>query len=398
MAILMAELLFQACSANSGEPGMQVKTGADRTAHYFPMLKEKSVGLVANHTSMVGQTHLADTLLGAGIRLIKIFAPEHGFRGDADAGAEIENTMDRKTGIPVISLYGSKTKPGPDDLKGIEIMVYDIQDVGVRFYTYISTLHYIMEACAVSDIPLLVLDRPNPLGFYVDGPVLDTAFGSFVGMHPIPVVYGMTVGELAQMINGEGWLAQGLKCNLKVIPCGEYDHNTYYTLPVNPSPNLNTMEAIYLYPSMCFFEGTVMSLGRGTPFPFRVAGHPSYPVRTFSFVPSANSGNKDPKFRDKTCYGIDLRMKTVSQLREMRGLNLEWLISAYRNMGLGESFFSDYIDKLAGSDKLKEQILSGWSETQIKQSWQADLARFGTIRKKYLLYGDFTPNGNQVSN
>ena len=381
----------QACNAAFDESYQQVKTGADQTALYVHLLKGKAVGLVANHTTVIGYTHLADSLIKSGVDLKKIFAPEHGFRGDADAGAEIGNTVDLKTGIPVISLYGSKTKPSAEDLKGIEIMVYDIQDVGVRFYTYISTLHYVMEACAASHIPLIVLDRPDPLGFYIDGPVLDPDYKSFVGMHPIPVVYGMTIGELAQMINGEGWLASGLKCDLSVILCSHYDHNTYYTLPINPSPNLNCMEAIYLYPSLCFFEGTVMSLGRGTSFPFRVAGHPDYPVKTFSFVPVANSGNKDPKFRDKTCYGIDLRSNTIAQLRQMKTLNLEWMVGAYKSMGLGEFFFTDYIDKLAGSDALRNQILSGAGEAQIRQSWEADLQKFKHIRKKYLIYKDFIP-------
>lgn len=389
--LLLTFLFLQACSATSGVSYQPVLTGADQTSLYLHLLKDKAVGLVANHTTVIGYTHLADSLIKSGVDLKKIFAPEHGFRGDADAGAEIGNTVDLKTGIPVISLYGSKTKPSAEDLKGIEIMVYDIQDVGVRFYTYISTLHYVMEACAASHIPLMVLDRPDPLGFYIDGPVLDPDYKSFVGMHPIPVVYGMTVGELAQMINGEGWLASGRKCDLSVIPCSHYDHNTCYTLPVNPSPNLNCMEAIYLYPSMCFFEGTVMSLGRGTSFPFRVAGHPDYPVKTFSFVPAANSGNKDPKFRDKTCYGIDLRSITVAQLRQMKTLNMEWLVETYKSMGLGESFFTDYIDKLAGSDALRKQILSGAGEVQIRQSWQADLQKFKLIRKKYLIYKDFIP-------
>jgi uncharacterized protein YbbC (DUF1343 family) len=347
------------------------------------------VGLVANHTSVIWHTHLADTLLQYGISLKKIFAPEHGFRGNADAGAEIENAVDYKTGIPVISLYGSKTKPDPEDLNGIDIMVYDIQDVGVRFYTYISTLHYVMETCAENNIALLVLDRPNPNGHYIDGPVLDTAFRSFVGLHPIPVVYGMTTGELARMINGEGWLAGGLKCDLNVIPCSNYGHKTFCELPVDPSPNLNSMEAVYLYPSMCFFEGTIMSLGRGTPFPFRVAGHPDYPVKTFSFTPEANPGNKDPKFRDVTCYGIDLRTKTTGQLQQMKILNLQWLSEVYKKMGIGETFFTEYIDKLAGTDQLRKQILSGWSVEHIRQSWQSDLVRFQNLRKKYLLYDDF---------
>jgi uncharacterized protein YbbC (DUF1343 family) len=396
--IQLAAMLIQSCSAQPAQTPGIIQTGADQTGLYLPLLKGKQVGLVANHTSLVGYTHLADTMLRSGINLTRIFAPEHGFRGDADAGAEIGDAVDRKTGVPVISLYGSKKKPAPEDLSGIDFMVFDLQDVGVRFYTYISSLHYVMEACAAGHIPLLVLDRPNPLGHYVDGPVLDPAYRSFVGMHPIPVVYGMTVGELALMINGEGWLAEGLKCDLRVIPCSHYNHSTFYQLPVNPSPNLNTMEAVYLYPSMCFFEGTVMSLGRGTAFPFRIAGHPDYPVRTFSFVPVANAGNKDPKWKDKTCYGIDLRSLSVDQLQQMKTLELDWLFDVYKTMGLREAFFTDYFDRLAGSGELRKQIISGLSEEQIRKSWQNGLDRFKTIRKKYLLYSDFTADIHTINN
>jgi uncharacterized protein YbbC (DUF1343 family) len=381
--------LFQACVAKSDPPRQSVKTGADQTSLYFPLLEGKSVGLIANHTSITGQVHLADTMIQSGIHLVKIFAPEHGFRGTADAGENITNGMDSQTGVPIISLYGSKSKPAASDLKGIDVMVYDIQDVGVRFYTYISTLHYVMEACAENNVPLLILDRPDPLGHYVDGPVLDTAFRSFVGMHPIPVVYGMTVGELARMINGEGWLAGGLACELKVIPCDNYDHKTFYSLPIDPSPNLNSMEAVYLYPSLCFFEGTIMSLGRGTPYPFRVVGHPDYPVRTFSFTPQATAANKNPVHRDKICYGNDFRSMAVADLQQMRELNLQWLIGTYKTMGKREDFFTDYIDKLAGTGNLRKQIVEGLTEEQIRQSWQRELVKFKVIRKKYILYNDF---------
>ncbi len=288
LVILIGFQLSQACVAGSGELPV---TGAEQTSLYFPMLKGKAVGLVANHTSKIGHQHLADTMIKSGVKLARIFAPEHGFRGDADAGAGIQNDIDVKTGVPVVSFYGNQYKPASADLQGIDIMVYDIQDVGVRFYTYISTLHYVMEACAGNHIPLLILDRPDPLGHYIDGPVLEPEYKSFVGLHPIPVVYGMTPGELAGMINGEGWLAGHMHCDLKVIPCRNYDHGTFYHLPVHPSPNLNSMEAIYLYPSLCFFEGTVMSLGRGTPSPFRVIGHPDYPDKSFSFIPRAGRSN-----------------------------------------------------------------------------------------------------------
>ncbi|MBN1144224.1 MAG: DUF1343 domain-containing protein [Bacteroidales bacterium] len=389
IAVFLGLQLFQACVAKSDPPGQSVHAGADQTSLYFPLLEGKSVGLVANHTSVTGQVHLADTLIRSGINLVKIFAPEHGFRGTADAGENITNGLDSQTGVPIISLYGSKSKPSAHDLKGIDVMVYDIQDVGVRFYTYISTLHYVMEACAENDVPLVILDRPDPLGHYVDGPVLDKAFRSFVGMHPIPVVYGMTAGELARMINGEGWLAGGLACDLKVIPCDSYDHNTFYSLPVDPSPNLNSMEAVYLYPSLCIFEGTIMSLGRGTPTPFRVVGHPEYPDKTFSFTPKATAANKNPVHRDKICYGTDFRSMPVADLQQMRGLNLQWLLDAYTTMGKKESFFTDYIDKLAGTGSLRKQIMDGMTEEQIRQTWQEELVKFKVLRKKYILYKDF---------
>jgi len=382
-------LCFTACVSTPIQSA-QIKTGCEQTALYLPLLKGKSMALVANNTSLIGKSHMADSLISSGINLVRIFSPEHGFRGNADAGVAIDDTVDNRTGVPVTSLYGSKTKPTPDDLKDIDIVIYDIQDVGVRFYTYISTLHYIMEACAARNIPVIILDRPDPLGFYIDGPVLDPAYKSFVGLHPIPVVYGMTAGELAQMINGEGWLSDSLKCDLKVIPCSNYDHNTFYNLPVNPSPNLNSMEAVYLYPSLCFFEGTIMSLGRGTSFPFRVVGHPEYPVKSFSFEPQETPANKNPKYLGKTCYGINLQPLDIVSLRQMHGLTLQWLIDMYNTMGHGETFFTDYIDKLAGTGELRKQILAGLTEEQIRQSWQGDLKKFIALRKKYLLYEDFT--------
>jgi uncharacterized protein YbbC (DUF1343 family) len=386
--LLLSALFLNACRERSVQ-SEQIKTGCEQTTLYLSLLKGKSVALVANNTSRIGKSHLADSLINSGINLVRIFSPEHGFRGDADAGAALGNITDDRTGVPVISLYGSKTKPTPDDLKGIDIMVYDIQDVGVRFYTYISTLQYVMEACAASNIPVLILDRPDPLGFYIDGPVLDTVYKSFVGLIPIPVVYGMTVGELARMINGEGWLSDNLKCDLKVIPCSNYDHNTCYNLPVNPSPNLNSMEAVYLYPSVCFFEGTIMSLGRGTAFPFRVVGHPDYPMKSFSFTPLANTANQSPKYMNKTCYGINLQPMDIVSLRQMHELNLQWLIDLYKTMDRGDAFFTDYINKLAGTGELRKQILAGYTEDQIRQSWQDDLEKFRVLRKKYLMYKDF---------
>lgn len=367
-----------------------LETGAQQTGLYLSELKGKAVGIVANHTTLIKNTHLTDSLLSIGVNIVKIFAPEHGFRGSAGAGDLIIDTRDSITGKPVISLYGSSMKPKAEDLTGIDVMLYDIQDVGVRFYTYISTMHYVMEACAEQGIPLIILDRPNPLGQYIDGPVLDTtSYKSFVGMHPIPVVYGMTVGELAKMINGERWLKGGVVCNLQVIPCANYDHQSEYSLPVNPSPNLRSMEAIYLYPSVCFFEGTIMSLGRGTDTPFRVVGHPDYPDKSFSFLPQVNEANSDPVFNGKICYGIDLRILGLDSLKNLKMINMDWLISVYRQMKKRDDFFTGYFDKLAGTASLRTQIISGHTAEEIKAGWQPQLDEFKKMRKKYLLYKDF---------
>ena len=384
---LAAALFFSSCNTAPSQPA--VHTGCERTELYLQILRDKSVGLVANHTTFLGKEHLADFLVRQGIKLTRIFAPEHGFRGDADAGADIRNDVDAATGVPVVSLYGDKFKPTAADLQGIDIMIYDIQDVGVRFYTYISTLHYLMEACAENNIPLLILDRPDPLGYYVDGPILEKEFSSFVGLHPIPIVYGMTPGELARMINGEGWLQDGEKCNLQVIPCSGYDHNTRYQLPVNPSPNLNCMQAIYLYPSICLFEGTIMSLGRGTSSPFRVIGHPDYPDKNFSFVPKSGKSNRNPLLKDQTCYGINLQNIPLDSLEQINRINLKWLIDVSHKMNRDKDFFIPYIDRLAGTAKLREQILQGNAERQIRQSWQQGLDDFRKRRAAYLLYPDF---------
>jgi len=363
--------------------------GAWQIDRYRDLIAGKPVAVVANQTSMVGTTHLVDTLKSSGFDIRAIFVPEHGFRDLADAGDHIEDGKDVSTGITIISLYGGHFKPLPEDIEGISVVLFDIQDVGVRFYTYISTLHYVMEACAEKNVECIILDRPNPNGGYFDGPILEDEFRSFVGMHPIPVVYGMTLGELATMINGEGWLAGGIKCDLKVIPCVNYSHDSLYHLPVNPSPNLNSMEAIYLYPSLCFFEGTVMSLGRGTDFPFRVYGHPDYPDTTFSFIPKPNTANKAPLFANQTCYGTDLRKLTTEQLAQMKEINLEWLIDAYHAMESNENFFIPYFDQLAGTSNLRKEILADKTATEIRQAWQADLERFRRLRRKYLLYDDF---------
>ncbi len=360
--------------------------GDHLTEQYIPLLKGKKTALVANQSSVINNTHLADTLINRGIQLVSIFSPEHGFRGEEDAGAMISGSVDEKTGIPIISLYGKHKKPTPDDLKDIDIVLFDLQDVGTRFYTYISTLTYVMEACAEQNIPLIVLDRPNPNGFYVDGPVLKKEFKSFVGMHEIPVVYGMTIGEYALMVNGEKWLKDGLSCDLTIIRMENYSHNMIVKLPVKPSPNLPNWKAVYLYPSLCFFESTVVSVGRGTDFPFQVYGHPDYPEKDFSFTPRSKPGATHPKLLDKECYGKNLATYAENYRRNPAEINLSWLIDTYRKLGLKEDFFTGYFDKLAGSDELRKQILSGMTEQEIRESWKDDLNSFKEIRKKYLIY------------
>lgn len=361
---------------------------AERLAVYIPSLDGKNVALVVNQTSLVRDRHLLDTLLRMGINIKTIFAPEHGIRGKASAGELISDSRDAKTGLPVISLYGKKKKPSGVDLEGIDVVVFDIQDVGVRFYTYISTLHYVMEACAENKVTLMVLDRPNPNGHYIDGPVLDTAFRSFVGMHPVPVVYGMTIGEYALMINGEGWLQGKKKCMLEVIPCKNYTHDSYYELPVRPSPNLPDMRAILLYPSTCWFEGTTLSLGRGTEKPFQYIGHPDL-KSNFSFTPNPNEGAKDPPLKGQKCYGADLSHLTIGSLRDRRAMDLTYLLDFYSRMkAVNSRFFieNNFFDKLAGSDRLRKQILDGYGEEEIRKTWKKGLETFAILRQKYLLY------------
>jgi len=385
-----------------------VITGAERMAVYLPMLKGKSVAVFANQTSIVGNTHLVDTLIKSGIKVVKIFGPEHGFRGDADAGEHVGDVTDKKTGIPVISLYGNHKKPTAADFKGVDILIFDIQDVGVRFYTYISSLEYFMEAALEHHKPLLILDRPNPNGFYVDGPVLDKKFKSFIGMQPIPIVYGMTMGEYALMLAGQNWLSENAnKINaynittqpsadtpfhIQVIKCKNYDHNSKYELPVNPSPNLKEMQSVYWYPSTCFFEGTVLSEGRGTDKPFQVFGHPSLPKNLFSFTPKPNEGAKSSKCFYQKCYGWNLSGSTTEVLEKVDGkIQLRYLLDAYKLFPDKDSFFlkNNFIDKLAGNDQLKQQVKQGLSEEAIRKSWQPGLMAFKAIRKKYLLYTDF---------
>ena len=356
--------------------------GAAQLDLLIPKLKSKRVALVVNHTSLVGKTHLADTLKSMGVSLIKIFAPEHGFRGQAADGEHVNDSVDKKTGVALVSLYGKNRKPTAQQLSDIDIVVFDIQDVGARFYTYISTMHYVMEACAENGKSVLILDRPNPNGSYVDGPILQPALKSFVGMHPIPITHGMTVGELAQMINGEGWLEGGKKCNLEIIPLRNWKHDDDYSLPVKPSPNLPNDQAVRLYPSICLFEGTVISLGRGTQIPFLVLGNPELKSLPFTFTPVDIKGMaNDPPLENKLCYGVDLRNVPVA-----RKVDLKYLLQFYQLYPDKEKFFISSFDRLAGTTVLKQQIKDGFTEEQIRESWQKDLDAFKETRKKYLLY------------
>ena len=368
-----------------------ISPGAHQIAEYLPILQQKNVGLVVNQTSTVGQIHLVDTLRALGIQIQKVFSPEHGFRGTADAGEKLTDSVDPQTGIPLISLYGKKRKPSVDDLADLDLVIFDIQDVGARFYTYISTMHYVMEACADYEVPLLILDRPNPNGHYVDGPVREATFESFIGMHPVPVVHGMTIGEYAQMINGEGWLANGASCSLQVIDCKGYNHKRFYQLPVKPSPNLPDMKAIYCYPFTCFFEGTEFSEGRGTKKPFQLIGHPDYPDQEVSFTPTAMAGAQYPKHQDVTCYGIDLSVISLSELQAFGALQLNYLITCYQKFPDKSAFFkkNGFFNKLAGNATLRAAIENGHDLDRIRQSWQPELNQFKAIRKKYLRYEDF---------
>jgi len=365
-----------------------IMPAAERPELYLPLLKNKQVALVVNQSSLVKNSHLLDYLLKHKIKVKKIFAPEHGFRGKADAGAHIKDSRDSKTGLPIISLYGKHKKPTKSDLKGIDLILFDIQDVGVRFYTYLSTLHYIMEAGAENNIPVIVLDRPNPNGHYVDGPVLQKKYRSFVGLHPVPVVYGMTIGEYAQMINGERWLKGRKRAALSVIPLANYTHKSVYALPVKPSPNLPNDRAIILYPSLAFFEGTVMSAGRGTKTPFQLYCASKYVKKNFYVVPRSRAGAKYPKVKGKRCYGVDLSKMNISKLRKKQQIDLNYLQDAYANYPNKKHFFSHrkFFDKLAGNSQLRKQIENHVSEKEIRKSWQKDLLKFKAIRKKYLLY------------
>lgn len=410
--LLLASLTLysfaNAQSTGKSAKSLRIIPGAERMEIYLPLLKGKSVAVFANQTSMVGSTHLVDTLVKRGIKVVKIFGPEHGFRGTASAGEEINNAVDKNTGIPVVSLYGDHKKPAQEDLKGVDILLFDIQDIGVRFYTYISSLQYYLEAALENHKPLLILDRPNPNGFYVDGPVLDPKFKSFVGMQPVPIVYGLTVGEYALMLAGEKWLSpaankiNGYNITTKptkdtpfhvlVIKCANYDHNSKYVLPVAPSPNIRDIQSIYLYPSTCFFEGTVLSEGRGTDKPFQVFGHPSLPKNMYSFTPKPNEGAKSSKCYYQQCYGWNLSATPEKVLKELdKKIQLKYLLEAYKIFPGKDSFFlkNNFISKLAGNDQLAQQVKKGKTEVEIRKSWEPTLSRYKKIRKKYLLYKDF---------
>lgn len=366
----------------AGAQSKALRTGADQMDVLLPKLMGKRVALMVNQTSVVGKRHLADTLKARGVNIVKVFGPEHGFRGKADAGETVSDGIDARSGLKVVSLYGKNYKATPEQLSDVDLVVFDIQDVGARFYTYISSLHYLMEACGENKVSLLVLDRPNPNGSYIDGPILQPAFKSFVGMHPIPVVHGMTIGEYAQMINGERWLKDGVTCSLEVLKLRNWKHSDSYILPIHPSPNLPNNHGVLLYPSTCFFEGTVLSLGRGTRYPFEMIGHPDLHQYKFSFTPvSIDTMAKTPPLQDKLCYGVDLRKAKIE-----KGIMLQYLLDMYKAFPDKEKFFIPYFEKLAGTAELREQIKKGMSVATIRETWKPGLDAFKVTRQKYLLY------------
>ena len=397
------------------QPGARITPAAERISVYLPLLQGKRVGIYANQTSLVGNTHLVDTLLKLGVDIRLIFGPEHGFRGTADAGEDLATYVDRKTGISVVSLYGNKSAPTAEDFSKIDLIVFDIQDVGARFYTFISSLEKCMDAAFTEGKPMMILDRPNPNGFYVDGPVLDRKYRSFVGMQPVPVVYGMTLGEYAFMIAGERWLSPAANArydyyrtaknskdtafHFQVIKCANYDHNSIYALPVRPSPNLPEPQSAWWYPSTCFFEGTILSEGRGTDKPFEIFGHPDLPKNLYAFTPTSRPGAKDPKLKDQLCHGWNISGTPEEVLKQVNGrLQLHWLLDAYKLFPDKDAFFPQpksgkyedmWLHKLAGNDVLMKQIRDGLSEAEIRKSWEPGLQAFKAIRKKYLLYKDF---------
>lgn len=378
-AVLLPVLLLAQNSA-------QVKPGGEITDKYLPLIKGKRVAVMANQTSMLGDEHLVDFLHRNKYNIVGIFSPEHGFRGTADAGEHVASSVDKKTGIPIWSLYGSGGgKPSSDKMKEFDILLFDLQDVGLRFYTYYASMARLMDACSEHNKKMIVLDRPNPNGFYVDGPILDMKYKSGVGWLPIPVVHGMTLGELALMINGEKWLPQGRTCDITVIPCENYTHQTRYELPIAPSPNLPNIQSIYLYPSTCLFEGTVVSLGRGTSFPFQVYGHPNFKGSDFTFTPRSVPGAKNPPLLNRKCYGFDLRNVSHDYIWE-NGFDLSYVIDAYKNLKMGDKFFSSFFEKLVGVDYIRHDIIAGKSAQEIKDKWFCEVLRFKQQRRPYLLY------------
>lgn len=373
-------------------PNKQIITGAERTEIYLPLLVGKRVAICGNQSSLIGKTHLVDSLLSRKVNVVKIFSPEHGFRGNAEAGAHISSSTDNQTGLPIISLYGKNKKPTAEQMKGIDLIIFDIQDVGCRFYTYISTLHYVMEAAAENNVEVLILDRPNPNGYFVDGPVLEEKYKSFVGMHPIPVVHGMTIGEYGMMIAGEKWLKDSVVCKLQVISMENYDHTMRYSLPIAPSPNLQTDVAIALYPSLCLFEGTDISIGRGTEIPFMCFGHPKLEIGEFYFTPQPIAGvSENPPQKGERCRGKNLTEKGIGIIKDGNLFDIQYLIKAYKAFPEKNKFFTNanFFDKLAGNSTLRWQIIYGRDEATIRNSWQEKLQQFKQTRKKYLLYNDF---------
>ena len=369
------------------KPYSSVKTGAEQFEQYLPFLKGKRVVIVTNQTGMVGKTSIVDTLLRLKVNIRKIFGPEHGFRGNTEAGEKVASNTDAKTKLPVISLYGSNKKPAAKDLQDADVVVYDIQDIGVRFYTYISTMCYVMEACAENKKTLIILDRPNPNGFYIDGPVLKDEYKGFLGLHQVPLVYGMTCGEYAQMANNEGWLKNKVKCNLKIVPCKNYDRNCSYELPIHPSPNIPNKSAVLLYPSLGLFEGTIMSVGRGTDLPFQVIGHPELKNGDFKFTPKPGKLSATPKYVNQTCAGFNLTENEYI-FSHPHKIELSWLLNTYQLLNKPD-FFDRNFNYHAGNSELQEQIKQNMDSESIRQTWQEDIEKFKSIRKKYLIYPDF---------
>lgn len=394
IAVVIVFVLLSSAMATA-QTSAAIKTGADQLDLYLPYIKDKRVAILANPTSVIGKTHLVDSLRTLGVNIVKVFGPEHGFRGKASAGVKVADERDPETGIPIISLYGKKNKPSREDLADVDVLIYDLQDVGVRFYTNINALARLMEACHESDKELLILDRPNPNGYLIDGPILDMKHKSGIGMFPIPIAHGLTVGEFAQMANGEGWLTNGVKCKLRIIKVANYRHDMPYTLPVSPSPNLNTQQSVLLYPSTCLFEGTYLNHGRGTYFPFTVLGSPELKgIYEFSYTPVSIKGMAEtPLHMNQVCYGLDLRTYDTNLLREKGKINLQWMIELYNKYPYKEKFFDSKlskemgtIERLVGVTEFRQQIISGKSEEEIRATWEPGLSQYKEMRKKYLLY------------